>query len=77
MGRGVMSVPVINASPTKEYFISIITKDISLLDAIKDLVDNCVDGARSLRDDSNYQGLFVHIEVKSSSFSIMDNYNKR
>ncbi len=68
-----MSAPVINASPTKEFFISIITKDISLLDAIKDLVDNCVDGARSLRGDGSYEGLFAHIEVKPSSFLIVDN----
>ena len=63
----------IDASPTKEFFISIITKDISLLDAIKDLVDNCVDGARSLRGDGSYEGLFVHIEVKAGSFLIVDN----
>jgi len=68
-----MSVPTINASPTKEFFISIITKDISLLDAIKDLMDNCVDGARSLRGDGRYQGLFAHIEVKPDSFIIVDN----
>ncbi len=68
-----MSAPVINASPTKEFYISIITKDISLLDAIKDLVDNCVDGARSLRGDGSYEGLFAHIEVKPDSFLIVDN----
>lgn len=66
-------MPVINASPTKEFFISIITKDISLLDAIKDLVDNCVDGARSMRADGGYQGLFAHIEVSPDSFLIVDN----
>lgn len=68
-----MSAPVINASPTKEFFINIITKDISLQDAIKDLVDNCVDGARSLRGDGSYDGLFAHIEVKPDSFLIVDN----
>lgn len=39
----------INASPTKEFFISILVRDIKLVDAIADLVDNCVDGARRLR----------------------------
>lgn len=68
-----MPAQVINASPTKEFFISIITKDISLLDAVKDLVDNCVDGARSLRGNGSYEGLFAHIEVKSDSFVIVDN----
>ena len=68
-----MATPVINASPTKEFFISIITKDISLLDAIKDLVDNCVDGARALRGDGSYSGLSVHIEVRPECFLIVDN----
>lgn len=66
-------MPSINASPTKEFFISIITKDISLLDAIKDLVDNCVDGARSLRGDTSYDGLTVQIEVSPQHFLIVDN----
>ncbi|AEM49542.1 ATP-binding protein [Stenotrophomonas maltophilia] len=68
-----MTSPTINASPTKEFFISIITKDISLLDAIKDLVDNCVDGARSMRPSGDYSGLSVHVEVKNESFLIVDN----
>jgi hypothetical protein len=68
-----MAAPMIDASPTKEFFIKIITKDISLLDAIKDLVDNCVDGARSLRGNGDFEDLFVHIEVKRDSFLIVDN----
>ena len=63
----------IDASPTKEFFISIITKDISLLDAVKDLVDNSVDGARSLRKDGNYAGLSVKVEISPQFFSIHDN----
>lgn len=66
-------MPTIDASPTKEFFISILTKDISLFDAIKELVDNCVDGARSLRGDGPYEGLWAHIEVKPDSFVIVDN----
>lgn len=68
-----MPAPIINASPTKEFFIRIITKDISLLDAIKDLVDNCVDGARALRGAGSFNGLLVQIEVKPDSFLIVDN----
>ena len=33
------------ASPTKQFFVSMLTRDISLADAILDLVDNCLDGA--------------------------------
>jgi hypothetical protein len=32
-----------NAEPTKRFFIEMLTRDISLEDAILDLVDNCVD----------------------------------
>lgn len=34
------------AIPTKDFFISMLIRDIELLDAVADLVDNCVDGAR-------------------------------
>jgi len=35
----------IDASPTKEFFISMRTRDVQLTRAIIDLIDNCVDGA--------------------------------
>lgn len=63
----------IDASPTKDFFISIITKDISLLDAVKDLVDNSVDGARSVRKDGDFKGLAVQLNLSAKSFSISDN----
>jgi hypothetical protein len=34
----------ISASPVKSFFVSWLTRDISLEDAILDLLDNCVDG---------------------------------
>jgi hypothetical protein len=34
----------INAMPTKELFIDMLTQDISLIPAIVDLVDNAADG---------------------------------
>ena len=33
------------AVPTKQFFVSMLTRDISLADAILDLIDNCLDGA--------------------------------
>lgn len=63
----------IDASPTKEFFIAIITRDIVLLDAVKDLVDNCVDGAKATRPDGDYRGLFVEIEIARNHFVIVDN----
>jgi hypothetical protein len=63
----------VKASPTKELFIYMLTKDLVLVDAIADLVDNCVDGAKRLRHSEDYTDLFVHLEVTSQIFRITDN----
>ncbi|MGX2028900.1 ATP-binding protein [Methylocaldum gracile] len=63
----------IDASPTKDFFISILVRDIKLTDAICDLVDNSVDGARRLRPNGDFHGLHVSIEVNNQNFVIADN----
>lgn len=63
----------INASPTKDFFISMLVRDIELVDAIADLVDNCVDGARRLKPNGSYGGLSVRIEASGEHFKIADN----
>lgn len=63
----------IDAHPTKEFFIFMLTKDIGLIRAILDLVDNCVDGARRLRPNEDYSGLYVNVHLSSESLSIEDN----
>lgn len=68
-----MTNPTIDASPTKDFFISIITRDVLLDLAIADLVDNCVDGAIRIRPDGNYKDLFVKVNFDRDSFSIEDN----
>ena len=64
---------LVDASPTKSFFVSIITRDVQLDDAIADLVDNCVDGAKRLRKDGDLKGLWVKIVVGADGFSIEDN----
>jgi len=64
---------VINAMPTKELFIEMLTKDISLVPAIIDLVDNSVDGAKRLRGEKSFNGLWVRLEVSPQEFRISDN----
>lgn len=63
----------IDASPTKDFFISMLIKDIGTTRAIIDLVDNCVDGARRLRPTGNYEGLRIEIETAGDRFRITDN----
>lgn len=67
----------VDASPTKSFFVSMLTRDIKLEDAILDLLDNCVDGIlRSKRHRSTnkpYAGFWAKIEFNRDSFSISDN----
>lgn len=63
------------ASPTKRFFVSMLTRDISLADAILDLLDNCLDGALRLAggQEVDYTEHFVKIELADDHFSIQDN----
>ncbi len=63
----------IEAYPTKDLFISVLTRDIGLVPAILDLVDNCVDGARRTQPNGNYSSLSVHVSVGGDEFRIADN----
>ncbi len=70
-----------DASPQKEFFINMITKDILLADCIFDLLDNCVDGAnteikktkRRVKDEKRYEGYQSSINFDGDSFTIADN----
>ncbi len=69
------STDVAQASPTKQFFVSMLTRDISLADAILDLVDNCIDGALRLADGGkvDYTKHYVRITLAEDHFSIEDN----
>jgi hypothetical protein len=70
-----MTTKSAKADPTREFFVSVLGKDISLVAAIIDLADNSVDGARRLRpgDESSFDGLFIEIKTSADRFSIKDN----
>lgn len=67
----------VDASPVKSFFVSMLTRDIKLEEAILDLLDNCVDGIlRSKKrrsGNSPYDGFKAEIEFKRDSFMISDN----
>jgi hypothetical protein len=67
------SAGVIDASPTKDFFISMLVKDIELMPALSDLIDNAVDGARRARGSARYDDLSVRIELDREHFKIADN----
>ena len=63
------------AIPTKQFFVSMLTRDISLADAILDLVDNCLDGALRIANggEVDYSQHYVEIKLTDEFFSIADN----
>lgn len=63
----------VNANPTKEFFISMLTRDVDIKAAILELIDNSIDGAKRMRPDGNYSGLYIRIEYDKEKFSIADN----
>lgn len=64
---------VIHAEPTKEFFIEMLVRDIPLTRAIIDLIDNSVDGARRMRPEGRYTGLWIQIEARPDRFEVTDN----
>ncbi len=62
------------ADPAKGFFVSMLIKDITLRDAIGDLVDNAVDAIKArVKNTSDLKGYEINIELSDSSFSIKDN----
>lgn len=66
----------VQAYPTKDFFVTMITKDIALRDCIFDLLDNSIDGAhREAKSKGNgaYAGFEVRVTFDATRFSIGDN----
>lgn len=70
-----LSSDTAKAVPTKQFFVSMLTRDISLDDAILDLIDNCLDGAlrQANGDEVEYGKHYVKIKLSKDQFSIEDN----
>lgn len=66
----------INSSPLKSFFVSMLTRDIDLEDAILDLLDNCIDGilrSNEVEGNKPYNGYKAEIRIEKDLFSISDN----
>ena len=67
----------VDAAPVKSFFVDMLTRDIELVDAILDLLDNCVDGILREKKNSSgatpYEGYEAEIKFDENSFSISDN----
>ena len=54
---------IIEGNPTKTFFIQMITRDITINDAIIDLLDNSVDGASKLKENNDFSDLYIDITI--------------
>lgn len=65
----------IDVFPSKALFVDMLTKDIALDKSILDLIDNSLDGARSLRTgtEPSLEGLQIALNISENSFEITDN----
>lgn len=62
------------ADPAKGFFVSMLIKDITLRDAIGDLVDNAVDAIKArAKGSTDLKGYEIEIKLGKSYFSITDN----
>ncbi len=65
---------IVKANPAKSFFVSMLIKDITLRDAIGDLVDNAVDAIKACAVNKNDLSPFkVIVNLSDSEFSISDN----
>lgn len=65
---------IVHADPAKSFFVSMLIKDITLRDAIGDLVDNSVDAIKARANDTeDLSGFSIEIRLAKDSFSIIDN----
>lgn len=64
---------IVKASPTKEFFVNMLVRDILLKQAIIELIDNSIDGARSIRKEKDYSGLKICVYFDKDKFVIEDN----
>ncbi|MGO4717888.1 ATP-binding protein [Stenotrophomonas sp. 2MCAF14_2] len=62
-----------DAEPTKKLFIDTLVRDVDLISAIVDLVDNSVDGARRIRPNGDFRGLAIEMTIDGSQFLLRDN----
>jgi Histidine kinase-, DNA gyrase B-, and HSP90-like ATPase len=76
--RAAKSDDTVEASPSKRFFVEMLTRDIELRDAVLDLLDNCVDGIlrssrRAVNAQRPYEGFWAKIEFNTHRFRIEDN----
>src|SRR5438552_6498966 len=63
----------IDAMPTKELYIDMLTRDIALIPEIIDLVDNSADGAKKDNGEGTLNDYWVRVAISPKEFKVSDN----
>ena len=70
----------VSGSPTKDFFVRMITRDITLADCILDLLDNAIDGARrTIKHNAPkiggrlFDGFGAELSIAGKAFVVSDN----
>jgi hypothetical protein len=71
--NGEASDLIVEANPERALFVEMLTRDIDLIPAIMDLLDNSIDGARALENGADGAGFWVDLQVDRDRFEIKDN----
>ena len=66
-----METKMIKANPTREFFVNMLVRDILLKQAIIELIDNSIDGARTIKKDNDFTGLKIAVDFDGDSFCIL------
>lgn len=62
----------VEANPERALFVEMLTRDIDLIPAIMDLLDNSIDGARALAD-NGLNDFWIELKLSGDRFEIEDN----
>jgi hypothetical protein len=64
---------LVDAEPERALFVQMLTRDIELIPAIMDLLDNSIDGARAHQASAPRDGFWVDLDLRGGEFRISDN----
>lgn len=64
---------VVDSSPSKEFFLNMITKDVTVESCILDLIDNSIDAYKRTNDGKKQGIIDISYSIQQDYFSINDN----